>query len=121
MSLDNIDEFQERMAELPGTTDLVAGALSPDTRPVHGILQLTKTQVTLDVHQEEGFSQNQKERKRKSSKKENLNETKRRKPNKAQDDFNEITVESGCSSRAPSPIIMKKKSLVENPMYHKEQ
>ena len=60
MSLDNIDKFQERMAELPGTTDLVAGALSPATRPVHGISQLTKTQVTLDIHQEEGFSQNQK-------------------------------------------------------------
>ena len=31
MSLDNIDKVQERMAELPGTTDLVGGALSPDT------------------------------------------------------------------------------------------
>ena len=50
LSLDNMEEFQERMAELPGSTDLVAGALSPDTRPVHGISQLTKTQVTLDDH-----------------------------------------------------------------------
>ena len=75
-----------------GSTDLLAGALSPATRPVHGISQLTKTKVTLDVHQEEGSSQNQKDRKRKSSNQENLNETKKIKRNNAQDDFNEKTV-----------------------------
>ena len=71
LSLEDMDQFNERMAELPGntagSTDLLAGALSPATRPVPGISQLTKTKVTLDVHQEEGSSQNQKDRKRKCS------------------------------------------------------
>ena len=71
LTLAEFEIYKNRKKKLPrniaGSTDLIPGAISPATRSVPSTSQLTTTIVPLDVHhvQEEGSSQNKKNRKEK--------------------------------------------------------
>ena len=109
--------MEELPSNIAGSTDLIAGAISPATRSVASTSQLTSTIVPLDVHhvQEEGSSENKKNSKRKNCNQENVSDSKKRKsynqenvskskkikPNNNQNELNKITVETS--------IIRKKK------------
>ena len=73
------------MKELPGntagSTDLLAGAVSPATRSVPSTSQLTTSIVPLYVHhvQEEDSSEKEKNSKRKNSSQQNVSDSKKRK------------------------------------------
>ena len=85
MSLAVFEIYNQGKEELPrniaGSTDLIAGAISPATRLVPSTSQLTTTIVPLDVHhvQEEDSSENKRNSKRKNSNQQNVSDSTKRK------------------------------------------